>query len=75
MISVEAGFADTYYKQSGWYEKYKLALRDSADKYTSKLMSINPYITLYRDNTGERLKPRDSHNNTTHTILYTETYT
>jgi hypothetical protein len=36
-------------------------------------MSINPYTTLYRDNTGERLKPRDSHDNTIHTILYIET--
>jgi hypothetical protein len=57
------GFADAYYEKSGWYETYKLALafyvykaishRDSVDKYTVKLMSINPYTTLYRDNTGE----------------------
>jgi hypothetical protein len=30
-----------------------LGLHDNVDKYTAKLKSINPYTTLYRDNTGE----------------------
>ena len=57
------GFVDAYYEQSGWYEMYKLALalyvyralglHDNVDKYTAKLKSINPYTTLYTDNTGE----------------------
>jgi hypothetical protein len=57
------GFADAYHQETGKYEAYKLALavyayralglQDNVDKYTVKLMSINPYTTLYRDNTGE----------------------
>jgi tetratricopeptide (TPR) repeat protein len=57
------GFADAYYKQSGLYETYKSALalytyktisyRNNVGKYLAKLMSINPYTTLYRDNKGE----------------------
>jgi hypothetical protein len=57
------GFADAYHQETGKYEAYKLALavyayralglQGNVDKYTVKLMSINPYATLYRDNTGE----------------------
>jgi tetratricopeptide (TPR) repeat protein len=57
------GFVDAYYEQSGWYETYKLALalyvyralglHDNVDKYTAKLMSINPCTTLYTNSKGE----------------------
>jgi hypothetical protein len=57
------GFADAYHQETGKYEAYKLALavyayralglQGNVDKYTVKLMSINPYTTLYTDNTGE----------------------
>ena len=57
------GFADTYHQETGKYEAYKLALavyayralglQGNVDKYASKLMSINPYTTLYTDNMGE----------------------
>jgi len=57
------GFADAYHQETGKYEAYKLALavytyralglQGNVDKYASKLMSINPYTTLYTDNTGE----------------------
>lgn len=56
------GFADAYYERSGWYETYKLALalyaykavsqRGAVERYAAKLMSINPFTTLYRDSTG-----------------------
>jgi hypothetical protein len=57
------GFADAYYQQNQKYETYKIALalytykalahRENIDKYTSKLISINPFTTLYTDNAGE----------------------
>jgi len=57
------GFADAYQQETGKYEAYKLALavyayralglQGNVDKYIVKLMSINPYTTLYTDNTGE----------------------
>lgn len=58
------GFADAYYQQNKRYETYKVALalyayralqshQKEIDKYTSKLISINPFTTLYTDNTGE----------------------
>jgi hypothetical protein len=58
------GFADAYYQQNQKYETYKVALalyvykalityQDNINKYTSKLMSIDPFTTLYTDNTGE----------------------
>jgi hypothetical protein len=50
-------------KRSGWYETYKLALalyaykavsrREAVERYAAKLMSINPFTTLYRNSTGE----------------------
>jgi tetratricopeptide (TPR) repeat protein len=57
------GFADAYHQETGKYEAYKLALavyayralglQDNVDKCIVKLLSINPYTTLYADNTGE----------------------
>jgi len=57
------GFADAYHQETGEYEAYKVALavyayralglRGNVDKYIVKLLSINPYTTLYTDNTGE----------------------
>jgi len=57
------GFADAYHQETGKYEAYKLALavyayralglQDNIDKYASKLMSINPYTTLYTNSKGE----------------------
>ena len=57
------GFADAYHQETGKYEAYKLALavyayralglQGNVDKYIVKLTSINPYTTLYTDNTGE----------------------
>ena len=48
---------------NGRYEAYKLALAiytyralglgDKVEEYKAKQLSINPYTTLYRDNTGE----------------------
>jgi len=57
------GFADAYYEGSGWYETYKPALalyaykavsrRGAVERYAAKLMSTNPFTTLYGDSTGE----------------------
>jgi len=57
------GFADAYHQETGKYEAYKVALavyayralglQGNVDKYIVKLLSINPYTTLYTDNTGE----------------------
>jgi len=58
------GFADAYHQETEKYEAYQLALavyayralglQGNIDKYIVKLMSINPYTTLYTDNTDER---------------------
>jgi hypothetical protein len=57
------GFADAYHQETGNYEAYKLALavytyralrlQDNIDEYMSKLMSINPFTTLYTNSKGE----------------------
>ena len=57
------GFADAYHQETGEYEAYKVALaviayralglQGNVDEYTVKLMSINPYTTLYTNSMGE----------------------
>jgi tetratricopeptide (TPR) repeat protein len=56
------GFADAYHQKTGKYEAYKLALAiyayralglgDKAEEYKARLLSINPYTTLYTDSKG-----------------------
>jgi len=57
------GFADAYHQETGKYEAYKLALavyayralglQGNIDEYIVKLMSINPYTTLYTNSKSE----------------------
>jgi tetratricopeptide (TPR) repeat protein len=59
----EVGFADAYHQETGKYEAYKVALavyayralglQGDVDKYIVKLLSINPYTTLYTNSKGE----------------------
>ena len=54
------GFADRYFETYGRYETYKVALAlivskalNYAEGYSSKLLSIKPFTSLYLDSTGE----------------------
>ena len=79
------GFADAYHQETGKYEAYKLALavyayralglQGNVDKYTVKLMSINPYTTLYTDNTGEGDLNLETASITLLALYYTPSYT